>query len=186
MSDSPQHPGRMSDREFLFGAPPPPVVHSNARASQGGPDPKSRVAAPAIALAVIGGLALASGLINIAQSVNNYLNPAAFAAQMEELKQQLDEDSQFIDVIDQVIALSTSPITIILNVIGFLAGVPTLLGGLQMYKLRHWPLAITGAITAMLPIGSCFCVGLPIGIWALVVLLNQDVRQAFKTSSAPL
>jgi hypothetical protein len=55
----------------------------------------------------------------------------------------------------------------------------TTVGAVQMLRLRNLPLAITACIVAMLPC-SCGCfVGLPIGIWGLVVLLQADVQKAF-------
>src|ERR1035437_2231164 len=59
-------------------------------------------------------------------------------------------------------------------------GTPVLLGGLSMKKMRRYGLAMTGAICAMLPCSCCFLVGLPIGIWALVVLLRPEVKAAFR------
>jgi hypothetical protein len=71
-----------------------------------------------------------------------------------------------------------------------LLGVPTiavygltLTGGLVMLKLRARGLAITGAILGMLPCGGVFLVGVPVGIWALVVLFNPEVVDAFKQAN---
>jgi uncharacterized Zn finger protein (UPF0148 family) len=55
----------------------------------------------------------------------------------------------------------------------------TSMGAVNMLRLRGLPLAITGCIIAMLPC-SCGClVGLPIGIWGLIVLVQTDVQKAF-------
>ena len=55
----------------------------------------------------------------------------------------------------------------------------TLMGAVSMLRLRNLPVAITGCIVAMLPC-SCGCfVGLPLGIWGLVVLVQPDVQKAF-------
>src|SRR5262245_9822353 len=64
-------------------------------------------------------------------------------------------------------------------------GFPLLLvGGIQMCRGRGWGLALTAAVLAMLPglSPSFCCCGLSpaIGIWALVVLLNSDVKAAFR------
>lgn len=55
----------------------------------------------------------------------------------------------------------------------------TLWGGLQMLRRRHHAACIAAAIAACLPCGACCCLGLPLGIWALVVLNRPDVRAAF-------
>jgi hypothetical protein len=54
-----------------------------------------------------------------------------------------------------------------------------LAGAICMLRLRIYPLAMTGAIVAMLPCFNCCLVGLPFGIWALVVLNRPEVKHAF-------
>jgi hypothetical protein len=59
-----------------------------------------------------------------------------------------------------------------------------LLAGFKMRSLRSYGLCVTGAIVAALPGVSCMScpcgVGLPVALWALVVLLNADVKAAFR------
>jgi uncharacterized membrane protein len=51
---------------------------------------------------------------------------------------------------------------------------------MQMKQLHSWPLALAGSIIAMTPcISLCCIIGLPIGIWALVVLFKPEVKEAF-------
>ncbi len=55
-----------------------------------------------------------------------------------------------------------------------------LLGGLKMLKLRNYGLCVAAAVIALVPcLSPCCCLGLPIGIWALVVLLKPEVKSAF-------
>jgi hypothetical protein len=43
---------------------------------------------------------------------------------------------------------------------------------------------VTGSILSIIPCtNSCCCIGTPLGIWALVVLLNSDVKLAFSRSA---
>lgn len=52
---------------------------------------------------------------------------------------------------------------------------------LKMKALEQWIPAIVASVVAMIPC-SCACLlGLPIGIWSLVVLLKPDVKTAFKS-----
>lgn len=67
-----------------------------------------------------------------------------------------------------------------------LLGVPTLgvyavvlAGGIQMSRLCNRRLAVTASILAMLPCSPAFLFGLPIGIWALIVLLDPAVKAGF-------
>ena len=59
-------------------------------------------------------------------------------------------------------------------------GVLILLGGVKLMNLSGTGLPITGSILAMIPCtSSCCClIGLPAGIWALVVLSRPDVKAA--------
>lgn len=59
-------------------------------------------------------------------------------------------------------------------------GVVQVIGGLRMRQLETYGLAMTASILAVLPSVSCV-LGLPIGIWALVVLFRPEVKAAFDT-----
>jgi hypothetical protein len=60
-----------------------------------------------------------------------------------------------------------------------------LFGGYQMLQRRSYAWAIAAGIVAIV---SCSLIGLPIGIWALIVLARDDVKSAFgsNVSAAPL
>ena len=71
-------------------------------------------------------------------------------------------------------------LTIVSSVIGIGVSVLILFGGLKMKKLEGYGLAMTASIVAMIPcISPCCLVGLPIGIWAVVVLSKPEVKGAF-------
>ena len=70
-----------------------------------------------------------------------------------------------------------------LGLLALIAGLLTVIGGLRMQQLRSYGLAISGAIAAAIPCISCMgcCgVGEAVGIWAIVVLMNEEVRRAFQ------
>jgi hypothetical protein len=53
-------------------------------------------------------------------------------------------------------------------------------GALQMKKLVNYKLAMATAIIALAPcVSPCCLVGLPVGIWALVMLNKPEVKSAF-------
>jgi Na+/proline symporter len=55
-----------------------------------------------------------------------------------------------------------------------------LVGAMKMKNLQNYTLAIVATILVMLPCNCPCCIlGLPIGIWSLIVLLNSDVKAAF-------
>ena len=72
-------------------------------------------------------------------------------------------------------------LAILLGVIVVKLGLDALVtvAGARMRGLENRNLGMAGAIVAMLPLSPCVLLGLPIGVWALVVLLNQDVRRSF-------
>jgi hypothetical protein len=59
-----------------------------------------------------------------------------------------------------------------------------LFGGIQMLRLKTWGMALAASILSIVDFGSCCCIaGIPLGIWALVILLMPDVKQAFETNA---
>jgi tRNA A-37 threonylcarbamoyl transferase component Bud32/TM2 domain-containing membrane protein YozV len=63
-------------------------------------------------------------------------------------------------------------------------GLLILFGAFQMLRLRSYAWAVAAAI---LSIVACSLIGLPMGIWALIILLQPDVRETFgrATVSSP-
>jgi serine/threonine protein kinase len=52
-------------------------------------------------------------------------------------------------------------------------------GAVSMIRLRSYVLAVSTAFTALLPLSPAWFLGLPMGIWALVVLHRPEVKAAF-------
>jgi hypothetical protein len=68
-----------------------------------------------------------------------------------------------------------------LNLLALVMSVVTLMAGIRMLQRRSYGLVMTGVIIGMLPcLSACCCTGLPFGIWALVVLSNEEVRKSFR------
>jgi hypothetical protein len=65
--------------------------------------------------------------------------------------------------------------------IGLVVPIVVLLGTIRMEKLQSYGFAMTAAILSIIPCTSpcCFLIGTPIGIWALWVLTDPDVKNAF-------
>ncbi|MCA9599052.1 MAG: hypothetical protein KC776_37335 [Myxococcales bacterium] len=55
-------------------------------------------------------------------------------------------------------------------------------GALKMKDLKSYPFAMTSAILALLPCTFYICciLGLPFGIWALIVLMKPEVKAEFR------
>jgi hypothetical protein len=54
-----------------------------------------------------------------------------------------------------------------------------LFGAIKMLRLQGYGLAVAATIIAMLPCQCCCVLGLPFGIWALVVLNKPEVKSQF-------
>jgi phage FluMu protein Com len=62
----------------------------------------------------------------------------------------------------------------------FVCGI-IIFGGMKMRELENYPLVLTAAILATVPcIGACCLLEVPFGIWALIVLSDKEVSQAFR------
>ncbi len=58
-------------------------------------------------------------------------------------------------------------------------GLIVIAGAVKMRKLKSYPFCRMCSILAMFPLGFGFVLGLPFGIWALLVLRRADVKAAF-------
>lgn len=80
-----------------------------------------------------------------------------------------------------VLQLMSGTVGIIRSVIGILCCIVVFSGALQMRKLRSYGLAMVASIIALVPCFSpCCLIGIPIGIWALVVLNKPEVKPYFE------
>ena len=77
------------------------------------------------------------------------------------------------DFFEGVIGLGSS-------IVGLIVAAFIIYAALKMKELQQWNLAIVASVLAMIPcISPCCIIGLPIGIWALVVLNRPEVKEAF-------
>jgi len=77
------------------------------------------------------------------------------------------------------------PLIEILGFIGMFMVLPGLglAGSVAMLKRRRYALSVTGACCMMIPVlGPCFGLTFPVGIWALVLLRRQSIRESFAPS----
>jgi hypothetical protein len=69
---------------------------------------------------------------------------------------------------------------LVANIIGLAIGGFIIWASMQMKQLRGWTLSVIAAVVAMIPcISPCCLVGLPVGIWALIVLMKPEVKSSF-------
>jgi len=164
----------------LVGGTPPPagptamaaaVAPAPIAAPAGGAQARAQaqqlVTGPAIALMVTAGLGIAVGLLGLVQILSGMGGTPDLPG--------LDPD-----VVRMIRMFTHGPVAVVSNVIGIAVSVFILLGALRMQQLTNHGLAIAAAIIAMIPCFSPCCVlGLPFGIWALVVLSKPEVKSQF-------
>ncbi len=131
---------------------------------------RQEVNTPAILLMVTAGLGIAGALLGMVQSLVmggsqlppemlNDPNMAQFAPMLERM--------QSFGIVGNLLTLALSGVTFF--------------GALKMKNLENYGLAIAASIIAILPcFGPCCCIGIPVGIWSLVVLNKPEVKSAFQ------
>jgi hypothetical protein len=65
----------------------------------------------------------------------------------------------------------------------FVCSLLSILGGWRMYQLRSYGLSVVGAVSAAIPclsLSACCGLGEGVGLWALIVLMKPEVRDAFR------
>jgi hypothetical protein len=80
---------------------------------------------------------------------------------------------------DKIGALMSGGIGIASNALGLLIYGAAIFGGLKMSKLESYTMAWVGTAAVALPCSCCCFIGIPIAIWSAVVLMNDEVKNAF-------
>ncbi|HBO43553.1 MAG TPA: hypothetical protein DD670_06410 [Planctomycetaceae bacterium] len=126
--------------------------------------PIERVRIPAICLMVGSGL----GIVLQIASVGFYI--VVLIAAMNEAEAQ-EPAEMYVMTAAQVGS----------GVLGILLRAVVFFGAIKMKNLQNYGLSMAAAIIAVIPCFSACCLlELPFGIWALVVLSNAEVKQAFR------
>lgn len=151
-----------------FSDPNPYAPPSLASQSVGPQQPlRNKVMAPAIALLVTGVLGIVMSVFNV---VYAFTTPEV-DPNLPPFLQELQKGGT------GTAAAITQGLFVLLNAF-------IILGGAQMLRMRTWGVAVAASILALVNIGSCCCVlGLPVGIWSLVILFMPDVTAAFAMNS---
>jgi len=165
--------------EALGAAPdaPPPLVQIAPAAATvvGNREAALRaVKGPAIALAVTAVLGVAA---EIAFMILMYVNHDFIFRIIEQ-----NPDPHVRQLLRNAWTTSPGPIRFFEFAWHIAVEVGILLGAIRMLSLRSYQLAFAASVLAMLPCvtSSCCCVlGLPFGIWALVVLNRPEVKSHF-------
>ena len=164
-------------------AAPPTLTALPGRHPDGGQEAAlEAVKNPAICL-------ILTGLLNIVLSLWGAVESVFFPVNID---QQLAAVPQFNDPevqkfisdpqVNHFVHLLYSPAVLLTNDLFTLTmSVLVLLGALRMKALRNYEFSVIGALLALLPcVTSCCLIGLPFGIWAIIVLRRPGIKGQFK------
>ena len=145
---------------------------------EGYPQGPNRAAATVRAPAII--LIVLASLVTL-QHVWGVITAEKALADFRDLANDKDLPPQLRDTFQQFGKLMTVQQIVITNSVIAAASLISLLGGIQMLRLRTYGLAVAGAILGLNPLSCPCCMAqVPIAIWALVILFRSDVRMAFR------
>jgi hypothetical protein len=167
LSQFPEFAEALAGKPATPGTPQP--FSSPATAADGGRDTALKlVKGPAIALIITAGLGVAyyalSGLLTLftGGAMFHQQLPPNIPPQMQAFLEGMQ--GPLAGVMNLVIAAWN----------GFV-----LFGALKMLRLQNHGVAVVASVAAMLPCQCCCLLGLPFGIWALVVLNKPEVKSQF-------
>jgi hypothetical protein len=119
---------------------------------------QSRLRIPAIGLMV-------AGILGVLGHVVNAIMQLAGTAPAMMQNEQVPAWVGSLGVVTDLLAIGLSAFVIF--------------GALKMQKLQSWNLCLAASIVAMVPCSCTCCIGLPLGIWAIILLAKPEVKQAF-------
>lgn len=140
---------------------------------------------PAVILLVLSGINLFMNGYSILTSREMVSDPDAFEVQMhQEIDRQPNLKAEQRDMLKSWFSADMvkkySQWILICPGILTVAALITVIGCVQMLRLRAYGLCVLGCILALNPLNCpCCLLEVPFAIWGLVVLLNSDVRRAF-------
>jgi hypothetical protein len=82
---------------------------------------------------------------------------------------------------ERIAQMFSGGIGIVFALLGIVVNAIIIFGALKMKSLAGYALAMTAAILAIVPCSCCCILNTPFGIWSLVVLLDQNVKAAFRS-----
>jgi hypothetical protein len=136
----------------------------------------SEVKGPAISLLIIAIFGLLLAAYYLVMGLIGFANPHAM---------DLPDvgNPEFQKLLNKAVESSYGVLGIVHAIVGGIVGLTILLGALKMQKLENYSWAFAASILVMIPcLNPCCCltvVGIPLGIWSLVVLNKPAVKSQF-------
>ncbi len=138
-----------------------------------------KVSAPATALMIFAGI---GGVLAVVLLLMNLLGIGAGVMGLEGVEVEGMEEGEQVAP-----AVLSGTVAVISNLIGVVMAIVIYVGAAKMKRLENYGFAMASSILAMVPcVSPCCILGLPFGIWSLVVLTKPDVKAAFLDTARPL
>ena len=129
---------------------------------------EAKASGPGTAMLVVGILALPMSILAMLGGLVNVAEQASYAYSDEEL----------------IGTLIGGTVGIGFYVLNFIMGIVVAAAGWKMRNLESHTLCMVGAVALIIPccgqVWCCWPLGLAFGIWAMVTLMNDDVKAAFQ------
>jgi hypothetical protein len=156
---------------FQVATPTPAATPFSVPAAAIAPDADATaltaVKGPAIALTVVSSLGV---LLYLASSLVHFISPGG-----QPYRMPANVPTEYLSIAQSLRGPVGGLITLVAAALnGFV-----LFGCLNMMRLQSFNLAIATCIVAMLPCQCCCLLGLPFGIWGLIVLNKPEVKSQF-------
>jgi hypothetical protein len=128
---------------------------------------KNKVIPPAIFLIVV-------GVLGVAVTAFNAVSALVYEPQ------ELPPDTP--QILKDMQAGTVGATAAVVQSFFVLVNLVVIVGGASMLTFKSRTMAIVSSIVAMVNCGAFCCVlGLPAGIWSLIILMNPEVKRAFET-----
>lgn len=174
MSDFPNDPGFPPDKDNPFEAP---QSKADKFADDGTRrDALRKLGPPAVTMLI---LAILAALWSLASPFLSSITTDAMTEWMMNLMPDEESKERFKDQMEQQQNNPMQPImTWGFAGLGLIASIVTIYGSIKMKSASSWGWAMAASILTMIS-NICCLIGIPVGIWALIVLVNADVKKAF-------
>lgn len=131
------------------------------------PDASAQVSGPSIGLLVTG---IIGGIFSVLGLLMSFLGTSLSSIMAD----RIDEfDERYVDLFEGAAGMASS-------FIGIVVAAFIIYAALKMKELSQYGLCMAASILAMIPcISPCCVIGLPIGIWCLIVLSRPEIKTAF-------
>ena len=130
-------------------------------------DVRRKLQLPATGLIIVGALNAMSGVLLILGRIASLVNGP---------QREITNEARRLGYLTAIIFIP------LVSLISILAAPVIIYGGIQMLKARRYSIALLAATLALVPLSSICCIpGIPIGIWALIVLRDPEVRACLES-----